>query len=133
MSRARRFARFLVVGTGGFAIDAALTLLLSRGSGLDPLIARIPAFLAASAFTYSVNRRWTFAARAPAWLRGWIHYVTVTGVGAVLNYVTYALVLVLLGTSSLPTLVGVALGSIVGLGFNFTLSDRVVFQRQDVR
>ncbi len=133
MSRTQRFLRFLAVGVLGFVVDAGLTLLLSQGNHLHALAARVPAFVAASAVTYALNRCWTFAARSSAWLRGWRHYLAVTSIGALLNYLTYALTIVLVGTSPRTTLAGVALGSIVGLGFNFALSDRIVFRRKDAR
>jgi putative flippase GtrA len=117
----------------GFAVDAGLTLLLSEAARLDALAARVPAFLTASAVTYALNRAWTFQCRAAAWLRGWLHYLVATGVGAFLNYLTYALVVVLLGPSLPAMAFGVALGSIFGLGVNFTLSDKLVFGRGRTR
>lgn len=133
MSRTQRFLRFFAVGALGFVVDAGLTLLLSQDNHLHALVARAPAFLAASAVTYALNRCWTFESRTTAWLRGWIHYLAVTSIGTLLNYLTYALSIVLVGTSPRTTLAGVALGSIVGLGFNFTLSNRIVFRRKDAR
>jgi len=133
MSRTRRFLRFFLVGALGFVVDAGLTLLLSQGTHLHALAARVPAFLVASAVTYALNHSWTFEGHTTAWLRGWIHYLAVTSVGTLLNYLTYGLTLVLLGTAPQTTLAGVALGSIVGLGFNFTLSDRMVFRRKSPR
>lgn len=133
MSRTRRFLRFFAVGALGFVVDAGLTLALSQGAHLHALAARFPAFLAASAVTYALNRCWTFEGRTTTWLRGWSHYLAVTSIGALLNYLTYALTIVLVGTSPRTTLAGVALGSIVGLGFNFTMSDRIVFRRKVAR
>ena len=133
MSRTQRFLRFFAVGALGFVVDAGLTLLLSQDNHLHALAARVPAFLAASAVTYALNRCWTFEDRTTAWLRGWIHYLAVTSIGTLLNYLTYALWIVLVGTSPRTTLAGVALGSIVGLGFNFTLSNRIVFRRKVAR
>jgi len=121
------FPRFLVVGTIGFIIDAGCTLLLVDAAGWPAGLARLPAFLIASWATYRLNRAWTFKERSGEPL-GWSAYALATGVGAALNYATYSATVVAFGTSSPSIVGGVAAGALVGLGFNYLMSSRVVFR-----
>ena len=123
------FARFLVVGALGFIVDAGGTLLLSKGLGVPPWVARLPAFVAATWVTYVCHRAWTFAGRANGQPpRSWLAYMTATSLGALLNYVAYSGVLLMLGTAGATIVAGVAAGSIVGLAFNYRISSRVIFR-----
>lgn len=123
------FSRFLVVGTIGFIVDAGGTLLLAKGLGAPAWFARIPAFVAATWVTYALHRVWTFAARANAQPpRGWFAYIAATSLGALLNYAAYTAVLVALGNSGASIVAGVAVGAVVGLGFNYWMSSRVIFR-----
>ena len=58
-------ARFLIVGTVGFAIDGGLLYLLVR-TDVDPYLARGLSFPPAVTATWYLNRVWTFAARQGA-------------------------------------------------------------------
>jgi len=124
---ARQFGRFFAVGALGFAVDAGGLLALAR-AGLDPLVARALSFLFATLVTYALNRRWTFGASGLGWWRGWVTYVAATSLGALLNYLAFAGVVAAFGASSPMLLAGTALGSAIGLFFNYALSRRVVFR-----
>ena len=124
----RRFRRFLVVGTVGFLCDAAVSLLLIRTAGLPPIPARVLAFIAASVVTYRLNRRWTFET-APGADRGWRAYVAATGVGSLLNLAAYTAWIGAFGAAPAAILTGVAMGSLVGLSFNYFASARFIFGR----
>lgn len=124
-----RFGRFFVVGALGFAVDAAGVITLTL-LGLHPLVARVLSFILATIATYSANRRWTFRDRVKGnWMRGWVTYVSATSLGAALNYTTFAAWLAMTDRSPMMILAGTAAGSAVGLLFNYSMSQRVVFRR----
>jgi putative flippase GtrA len=125
---AGQFLRFGVVGTGGFLVDAGLlTLMLWAGLGL--YAGRVVSYVGAATFTYAFNRAWTFrdAARAPA-ARQWALFLAVNLIGFTLNYGTYALLVAFVPVVAANPVLGVAAGSIAGLGGNFLASRRFVFR-----
>lgn len=131
----RQFGRFFAVGAIGFAVDAGVVLALSQ-AGLNPLVARLLSFLVATLATYALNRRWTFGHSGGGWWRGWLTYVGATSLGAALNYAAFAIWIRAFGDEPAMIFAGTALGSAVGLVFNYTLSRRVVFRKDrlpDVR
>lgn len=125
MAEAKRFLRFCGVGMVGFMVDAGLTL-ASMGL-VPPMLGRIPAFLTASLVTYTLNRRLTFGHNGH-FLKGWLHYLMAGIVGVLLNYAAYAATLAAFGTSQIVALLGIALGSAIGLAFNYWASSRLVFR-----
>jgi putative flippase GtrA len=75
-----------------------------------------------------MNRRFTFAGADPR--RGaaqWGRFVAANGVGALVNYGTYAALVALVPLVAARPVLGVAAGSVAGLVFNFTLSKLWVF------
>lgn len=58
-----QFIKYGVAGGIATFIHILLVLLLVEAAGLEPVLATIPAFLAALVASYLVNHRWTFAAR----------------------------------------------------------------------
>jgi putative flippase GtrA len=125
---AGQFLRFGVVGTGGFVVDAGL-LYLALWAGLGLYAGRIASYVGAATFTYALNRAWTFrdAARAPAG-RQWALFLAVNLIGFALNYGTYALLVAFVPVVAANPVLGVAAGSIAGLGGNFLASRRFVFR-----
>lgn len=123
------FFRFGVVGTLGFLVDAGV-LLAAIALGLGPWVGRLVSFLAAATVTYSLNRAWTFRRRtggAGASAGQWARFVVVNLGGFAANYGTYAVLLATSATVATWPVLGVAAGSIAGLGVNFGLSRRFVF------
>jgi putative flippase GtrA len=83
---------------------------------------------AAVTFTWAMNRWFTFAGADPR--RGtaqWGCFVAANGVGALVNYGTYAALVALVPLVAARPVLGVAAGSVAGLVFNFTLSKLWVF------
>ena len=118
--------RFAIVGALGFLVDAsALTLALFLGA--DFFGGRVISFLCAVSATWYANRTFTFSSKDPRLFREWFRFLSANAVGGLANYSIYA---VLVSTIPLfaahPTL-AVAVGSIVGLAINFTLSSKLVF------
>lgn len=122
-----QLVRFGMVGCVGFAIDASLTLLFHRQLELGEASARVLAFLVAATAGWWLNRRFTFRTQAPVSASSWLRYVVLTGAGAAINIACYLAVVHVLGTRPLHLLAGVAVGSVVAMGFNFWVSRRWVF------
>ena len=124
-----RFMAFCVAGTLGFIADVAVLWLLLDHLGL--YLGRVMSFMVAVTVTWIVNRHLAFHdRRAAAWSREWVCYVAANSSGAVLNYGTYVLMVSTLPLAASYPYLGVAAGSIVGLVFNFTASNFLVFQRR---
>lgn len=123
-----QFLRFCLVGTVGFLIDAA-TLQGLMALGLGPLVARLFSFLLAATGTWLLNRRYTFDSTAPRGLwREWLHYLAVNGVGGGINYFCYAVALLTLETVRAQPVLGVAIGSVVAMVFNYLANKHLVFR-----
>ena len=117
--------RFGLVGCVGFVTDAGLTILFHGSLGFGEAPARVLAFLMAATVTWWLNRQFTFQVRTGA--SSWLRYVAITSVGATINIVCYLGVLRLLGTQTQHLLAGVAVGSVVAMGFNYWASRRWIF------
>jgi putative flippase GtrA len=125
---AGQFLRFGVVGTGGFLVDTALLYLaLWAGAGLYG--GRVFSYIGAASFTFALNRAWTFrgAARTHAG-KQWALFLVVNLIGFALNYGTYAVLVAVFPLVAANPVLGVAAGSIAGLGGNFLASRRFVFR-----
>jgi putative flippase GtrA len=122
-----RFVLFAIVGTAGFIADVAV--LYAAAPVLGWYGGRVLSFLAAATLTWQLNRRWTFADAAAARLEGtgaYLRYILTMLAGAVVNYAVYAATLGWVDGALAPAL-GVALGSIAGLAFNFAAAHLVLF------
>ncbi len=91
---------------------------------------RVLSFLAAATFTWWLNRIWTFAtAPGLSWmqlLREWLHYLALMGVGGAVNYLSYAGLVAWQGPTDPWPLLGVALGSVTGMGVNYLGASRLL-------
>ena len=126
-----QFLRFALVGAAGFLVDAGVLQLAMQLTSAGFYLGRIVSYLAAATFTWSLNRRFTFAAsrRANPGAEWW-RFLAANAVGGLINYGVYAaLVMTVSEVAAWPTL-GVAAGSIAGLVINFTLSKRLVFNNR---
>ena len=95
--------------------------------------ARVVSFWAAASATWALNRRFTFVAHraggSASITREYLVYLASMLGGAAVNYGAYVLVLHGLrvpGTAAL----GVALGSLAGMGVNFLSARYLVFRRR---
>ncbi len=129
-----QFARFALVGAGGFVVDETVLALMHGAIGLDPFSARAISILCAMTFTWWGNRNLTFPAHAAtglaAGLREWLRYVTASSLGASLNYGSYA---ALVGFAPAPfdnAYLATAIGVAIGMVCNFAMSKTVVFRRR---
>jgi putative flippase GtrA len=125
------FLRFSVVGTIGFAVDASVLYACAPFAGW--LFGRLISFISAASTTWWLNRRHTFAAHSNALTATqtgleYLRYLVSMLAGGAVNYACYASTLYWLDGPG-TALIGVAMGSVAGLGVNFSLARLVVFKR----
>jgi putative flippase GtrA len=80
----RDFLRFATVGAVATAAHYAVMIVLTELGGMDPVVATVCGFAVGAVVSYTLNRRYTFAVR-PAYMRGFLKFAIVIGIGAVLN------------------------------------------------
>lgn len=125
----RQLGAFGVVGVIGLLVDMAVVWLCLRGAGLNPYLARVVSFLAAATTTWALNRSFTFrGARPEAAHRQWAKFLAANAVGGVVNYGVYAALVSGVAFFAAVPEAAVAVGSLSGLGFNFTASRALVFR-----
>lgn len=123
------FFRFCIAGFVGLVVDIAVLYLLAPLLGW--YAARAGSFVAAASATWWLNRRFTFAlrpsqSRQPVWLE-YFQYLASMLIGGTVNYLVYAGVVYGVHSVFAPVL-GVALGSIAGLIFNYLAARHWVFR-----
>jgi putative flippase GtrA len=123
-----QFLRFGIVGIAGFLVDTAvLYAAIWAGAGLYG--GRVLSYLAAASFTFAFNRIWTFrGAPGAPWGRQWLLFLLVNVIGFALNWGTYAALVASLPLVAAYPVLGVAAGSVAGLGGNFLASRAFVFR-----
>lgn len=127
------FARFALVGGCGFVVDETILAFLHFVIGIDRYSARAVSIFCAATFTWWGNRNLTFAEHATtggplALAQEWLKFMLANGVGALVNYATYSILVSVASSPLGHPLVATAIGVGVGLVFNFTLSKRFVFR-----
>jgi putative flippase GtrA len=91
-------------------------------------VARAISFMFAVTLSWYMNRGLTFPDRRSSRLgREWVRFVGANCVGGAVNYAAFALYVHYSTSSPLGPLLGVGVGSIAGLGVNYTLSKQLVF------
>ena len=128
MSLGAQFLRFGVVGAAGFLVDVGVLYALHY-VGLDLYTARLVSFLVAATFTWVGNRLFTFTApaRRAASLGGeWAAYIAAMGLGGLVNYGTYALLITVLALFRAHPRLAVAVGTGAGLLINFVTARRIL-------
>ena len=126
MAQHQQFLRFCLVGVVGFAVDAGITLLLTQMMEVAVAPARVMAFVIAASVTWALNQRFTF--KSGKGMATWLPYVVSTSLGALINIGIYLLWLHWAGHSPAQVFVGVAMGSVCALAFNYTIARRVIFR-----
>jgi putative flippase GtrA len=130
----RNFRIFVLVGIVGFIADVSVLQGLARGLGWEIHCARVFSFLAASATTWRLNRRYTFGNADGGWhLMEWLRYLWSSAIGGLVNYAAFSLIVGWSGGRGLYPMVGVAAGSIAGMCVNYGLYSRFVFGRRALR
>jgi len=123
-----QFLRFCIVGTVGFVIDAGILQLLVSGADANTYLARIFSFLVAASATWLMNRSYTFEVEHRATHAEWARYIAFMVLGALVNYGAFAITITVWELARAQPWLGVAVGSVAGLGINFLTSRRLVFR-----
>jgi len=91
-----RIVYFLLAGSAGFLVDAAILTALVSLAGWSPYAARIVSFSVAVTVTWYLNRNFTFRDR-PAQRIGheYLKYAIVQGVGITINYGVFSVIVFL--------------------------------------
>ena len=122
---------FVIAGVVGFFVDAGVLHVVVTWAGVSVMGGRVVSFLSASFVTWRINRRYTFGSGIVR--RGsfteWLNYLWASGIGAVVNYSVFALLIVTCAPVAHSPTLGVAAGSVAGMIVNFTLYKLVVFRR----
>ena len=118
---------FGLAGALGYVVDAGVLMLAAPEAG--PYVARLLSFFAAVFTTWIVNRRLTFADRHSELPlhREFLRYLVVCLGGGSVNLVVYFFIVFMFGLAGWWLLIGVAIGSLAGMGINFAFSKRYVF------
>jgi len=121
----KRLFWFLVAGGCGFLIDAGLThLLILAGAG--PFLARIPAIMAAMAFTWFVNRNRTFGKSQHSLAVEGFRYWAVGITSALLNYAVYSVLIY--RAPFLQPIIAIVAASLAATAYSFFGYSRFVFR-----
>jgi len=138
-SQRATFFRFACVGFSIALIDAALLYLLKDLPGFNAYIARIFSYAAAMSAGYVLNRYFTFhhIERGRVLFDELVRFFSVHALGGVLNFGVFSLVIFLAGQADLTRfwnavmpLIGVWVGGLVGMTFNFLFSSKFVFNER---
>lgn len=121
-TRRWHLAGFITVGLASFAVDLALSWGLSRGLGLSPFLARVPAVAVAMVVGWLANRRLTFHVEQPPDLAEFLRYAGASGAAVAINYAIYAAILTLWPATALGAAVFAGSAAAAGasyLGYRF--------------
>lgn len=130
MTLLRDALRFGAVGSIGFVVDGGLLFSLVFG-GIDAMLARALSFPVAVVTTWWLNRIWTFVgADKSRPYRQFNMYFAVQLLGALSNFVAYAIVLRFIDPTPLIALFALAVGSMLGMVVNFIGSRVFIFKRE---
>jgi putative flippase GtrA len=133
------FFRFAVVGSTIALIDAGLLYLLKDLPGFNAYIARVFSYTAAMSAGYVLNRYFTFhhIESSRVLIDELLRFFSVHALGGVLNFAVFSLVVYLGARAELSPfwaavmpLIGVWVGGIVGMTFNFLVSRKMVFDQR---
>jgi len=130
--RSSRFLKFGIVGTGGFVVNWLVLFAALNFAHLDKYSGWVVAFLVAVTFTWWGNRTFTFrdAAADNGLIYEWARFFLANSLGAACNFLVYVVLVTFVAPPVGDPLVAVAAGTLVGLVFNFTTSQRFVFTRR---
>jgi putative flippase GtrA len=126
------FVRFGVIGACGYVVGVSVLALATGPLKLSFAAGNALAIFIAMAFTWQGNRHFTFRAQRARGFAGalqeWLKFMGANSLGALANYLT-GLALVHYAAFPLSNkFAAQAIGVLVGLIFNFTLSKTLVFR-----
>ncbi len=116
---------FAFAGGTGFLVDAGTLSLLLWLTPAGPYLARVLSIATAMAYTWTINRTFTFGRSNRNLASEGARYGLVGLLGALVNYGSYSLCLLL--WPPMPPVVAAALGSGVAMVFSYFGYSRFVF------
>lgn len=119
----RDFLRFAAVGAVATVAHYAVLIALVQFGGVDPVFATVCGFSVGAVVSYSLNRLYTFEVR-PAYMRGFVKFAIVIGIGAVLNAAIVAFFI----RTGLHYLIAQVIATGVVLIWNFAGARLIVFR-----
>jgi putative flippase GtrA len=122
-----------MVGAIGYLIDAGSLLVLVQIVGFPPLPARVLSFMIAASVTFVLNQYFTFRFSGKLTVQRWSLYMAVTAIGATLNIGIYHAWVLRTDSSMRNLVIGTAIGSLVAMAANYTVSRALVFRQSPVR
>lgn len=90
VNRTRHYGGFLLAGLTALATDAAILTVLTDLAGASPYLARLASIMIAMVVSWQLNRRITFAVRAPATFHEFARFAAVSWSAQAINYGTFA-------------------------------------------
>ncbi len=133
------FLRFAAVASTIAGIDIVVLYALNLLLEVNVYLARVVSYTAAATAGYFLNRRFTFRDHRPTrrTAADLGRFYTVFAGGGLINYATFAAVVSIGNALSLPAtsrywlpLLGIWLGGLAGMSFNYGLSRKLVFHPQ---
>lgn len=111
-------------------VDAGVVQALVVGAGWDPYLSRVISYLMAATTAWILNRRFTFGGSSDPIHREYAKYLVLNTAGGLVNYATYAAMVLSFDLVRAMPWIGVAFGSVAGLVVNFGLNRWIVFRRK---
>jgi len=124
-----QFAKFAVIGGTAFILDNILVYFAIYALGVDPTLAGFLSFPFVVTYTWIGNRLFTFrdAPQSPKHIQ-WAKFAALCAIGLVFNRGTYVFAISTLPVSPYTPALSLALGTAVGMFFNFFGSKKLVFR-----
>ena len=125
-----RFLRFGLVGAGGFVVTWCALYVALHFAHLDKYTAWFASFLVGVTFTWWGNRTLTFRDRAATkgLAREWLVFFIGNSLGAGSNFCVYFILVTFAPPPLSEPLLAIVGGTLVGMIFNFTVSNRFIFR-----
>ncbi len=119
------------MGTAGFIVDAGVLMMLNPVLG--PYLGRLISFSLAVITTWLLNRIFTFITveKSKPLHKEFSQYFMAMIVGGSVNYGIYAALVYFVDLVAQWPIIGVGVGSIVGLAINYSLAKNWIFKPRD--
>jgi len=125
-----KFLLFGIVGAIGFIVDVTVLYSFIYIFGLNYLLSRVFSYLFAATTTWYLNRNITFIeSNSSNPFKEWIHFLIANSIGGVINFTVYTVTILYIPKTIFSPFIGVALGAISGMVFNFFISKNFIFKK----